>query len=109
VKPQHLTLVALLLLVAGLASVVCEGLHSSTSANQITCCKGSCYPDPGNDGGPCGSNCFSACCTCNSTIGMFAGVQPSIETPQSDELDALWPEHVNPQEIFYDIFHPPRA
>jgi len=108
-KLQCLTIVVLLLFVAGLVSAAGETLHASTSSDQGSHCYGSSCPDPGSDGGPCGPTCPSACCPGHSMIAAFTAVRPSIEAPPSDELSALSPNDLYPKDILYRIFHPPRA
>jgi hypothetical protein len=107
---QRLALIVLFLFVAGLVSTAAgEALHSSTSGDQVSHSEGSSCPDPDDDGNPCGPTCPYACCPGHVACAAFAVQSFCLGVPPSNEIKLQHDDALNPKDVHFRIFHPPRA
>lgn len=106
----RLALCALFVLVAGLVSATAGTIvHASEEAHPASHFDSSSCPDPCDDGVPCGPSCPCACCPGHATVVVFAAVRPVIPAPPIDELESPSHDILEPQDVHFRIFRPPRA
>lgn len=109
-KLRRLATVVLFLFVAGLASAAAsEALHSSVDPSSASSAEHSSCPDPGDDGNPCGPACPCACCPGHVTAAAFVAVESAHQLPPTAELHVFVPRDLHPKDVYFRIFHPPRA
>ena len=107
---NRLAPVVLFLFVAGLVSAAAgEALHSAASADPVNSAESSSCPDPGDDGNPCGPTCPCACCPGHLTVAAFVMTRSSLPALPSDERLVFETHDLQPKDVHFRIFHPPRA
>lgn len=107
---RRLATVVLFVFVAGFVSAAAgEALHSSVDSSLASSAESSSCPDPGEDGSPCGPTCPCACCPGHLTMAAFGAAESVHHFPSTAELHVFVPRNLHPKDVYFRIFHPPRA
>ncbi|MBK6848874.1 MAG: hypothetical protein IPG96_15505 [Proteobacteria bacterium] len=75
-------------------------LHSTSHS---TC------PDAGDDGNPCDPTCPCSCCPGHAPAVAFLSLRITTQAPSSQPRRVSHADDVQPNDLPFRIFHPPRA
>jgi hypothetical protein len=98
-----------LFVVAFVAGAFGQAVHESGHAGHADLAEGASCPDSDTDGAPCGPTCPCTCCPGHSGAAVIVSHSAEFSTLTSAVACGSVVNDLDPKEIPFPIFHPPRA